>query len=103
MSSDTVTQLISNNGGTVIAQILNADLSLAIINPNMLNTFLSATYQSSVAVDAFSNGVIVGKQYTKDLGRGELYQRAHAGGGRWEDKYLSQTDNLAKPQRHSSM
>jgi hypothetical protein len=56
-TSSIITQLITSNGGTVVAQIPNAGLYCATIDPNTLNTFLSAMYQSSYIGDAFPNGV----------------------------------------------
>ena len=67
-SSETMTNLINSNGGTVVAQIPNAGLYLAIIDPNILNSFLSAMYQSSMVIDAFPNGITVARHYKKGIG-----------------------------------
>jgi len=71
-SYSTVTQLIKQNSGTVVAQIPNAGLYVATINTNSVNTFLSAMYQSSIVVDAFPNSVVVGRGIMNHFGNSSI-------------------------------
>jgi hypothetical protein len=60
-STSEVTQLVEQNSGTVSAQVPNAGLYLATIDPGIINAFLSAMYLSPLVIDAFPNRYVRGK------------------------------------------
>ncbi len=63
-----VTQLITQNNGTVIAQIPKVGMYLVSIKTTDLKVFLSAVYKSVVVVDAFPNLVARGRGYLDQCG-----------------------------------
>lgn len=63
-----LTQLVSQNDGTITAQVPNAGLYLATIDVTGTDAFLAAMYESSFVVDAFPNDIIHGKGYLDQSG-----------------------------------
>jgi len=66
-SVNTVTTLITQNGGAVAAQIPNIGFYVATISPSALDTFLAAMYASSAVLDAFPNGFVDGSRDTTSM------------------------------------
>ncbi|NOU46157.1 MAG: hypothetical protein HOO86_03745 [Bacteroidales bacterium] len=64
-----LTQLVSQNDGTIIAQVPNAGLFLATIDVAGTDAFLAAMYESSYVVDAFPNDIVHAKGYLDQCGR----------------------------------
>jgi hypothetical protein len=60
-SVSSATNLINQNGGTVVAQTPTAGLYVATVNPGNINAFLTAMYRSSIVIDAFPNSALVGR------------------------------------------
>ena len=67
-SSDAVTLLVAQNNGTISAQVPNAGLYLATMNPANVSAFLSAMFKSSIVADAFPNSVVTGNGFTEQGG-----------------------------------
>lgn len=63
-----ITQLITQNNGTVAAQVPNAGLFLATIKPADMKTFMTAIFKSPLVADAFPNLVVMGKGYLDQCG-----------------------------------
>ncbi|MDD4602999.1 MAG: hypothetical protein PHF97_04245 [Bacteroidales bacterium] len=67
-SATAINQFITQNNGTITAQVPNAGLYLVTIDAANVNTFLAAMYKNSIVADAFPNTVIKGKGYLEQCG-----------------------------------
>ena len=67
-SATEITQLITQNKGTIAAQIPTVGLYLATLDAADVNAFLSALYQSALITDAFPNIILRGRGTLNECG-----------------------------------